>query len=77
MISLVFLTFIAYVTILVWLRCRGSKVKPVPDMYDTSDETKKDSVADELEEAKLEAMLFTGIAATSTIFIVSFFNYYI
>ena len=46
-------------------------------MYDTSDETKKDSVADELEEAKLEAMLFTGIAATSTIFIVSFFNYYI
>ena len=76
MISLVFLTFIAYVTILVWLRCRGSKVKPIPDINDTSDETKKDLVTDELEEAKMETLLFTGIAATSTIFLVSYYNYY-
>ena len=77
MISLVFLTFIAYVTILVRLRCRGSRVRPVTNMYDTSGDSKKELVTDEMEEAKMEAVLFTGIALIAAIFVVSYYNYYI
>ena len=77
MIGIVFLTFIAYIIILVWLRCRGPKVAPTKIMYGTNAATKTDSMEEEWEEAKVEALLFGCIALMSTIFLGCYYIYYI